>query len=419
MVTGNDIEKSISKAIQDTTPDLLDTLMTELELETAESPAHKDADVMEPAAVRPVGRPAGRSAGRSAGVKKAGKGRGILRIAGLAAAVFALFIGIRMMTLRTGAAYAVVGLDVNPSIELVVDSREKVIRAEGINEEGKKILSDMDLRKTDLNVACNAILGKMLKEGYLSDQSNSVLVSVRSDDTEAGKALEDNISKTINAYLGDTSINGSILGQYVEGDKELEAFAKEHDISMGKALLIKKILATGGQKMTEDALLKLTSQELILLAQERKASRETNIGQADRSGYITEEKAVEAALAKYGIRKSEVTDLSVELDCDDGILLYEVEFRSGDTEYEVDINAVTGEDLSGESERGIVSDDQDSDDNDDQDSDDDHDNDDDKYDHDDDDGDDQDGDDDDGDDHDGNDDDGDDHDDHDDDDDRD
>ena len=406
MVTGNDIEKSISKAIQDTTPDLLDTLMTELELETAESPAHKDADVMEPAAVRPVGRPAG----RSAGVKKAGKGRGILRIAGLAAAVFALFIGIRMMTLRTGAAYAVVGLDVNPSIELVVDSREKVIRAEGINEEGKKILSDMDLRKTDLNVACNAILGKMLKEGYLSDQSNSVLVSVRSDDTEAGKALEDNISKTINAYLGDTSINGSILGQYVEGDKELEAFAKEHDISMGKALLIKKILATGGQKMTEDALLKLTTQELILLAQERKASRETNIGQADRSGYITEEKAVEAALAKYGIRKSEVTDLSVELDCDDGILLYEVEFRSGDTEYEVDINAVTGEDLSGESERGIVSDDQDSDDNDDQDSDDDHDNDDDKYDHDDDDGDDQDGDDDDGDD---------DHDDHDDDDDRD
>ena len=415
MVTGNDIEKSISKAIQDTTPDLLDTLMTELELETAESPVHKDADVMEPAAVRPVGRPAG----RSAGVKKAGKGRGILRIAGLAAAVFALFIGIRMMTLRTGAAYAVVGLDVNPSIELVVDSREKVIRAEGINEEGKKILSDMDLRKTDLNVACNAILGKMLKEGYLSDQSNSVLVSVRSDNTKAGRALEDNVSKTINAYLGDTSINGSILGQYVEGDKELEAFAKEHDISMGKALLIKKILATGGQKMTEDALLKLTTQELILLAQERKASRETNIGQADRSGYITEEKAVEAALAKYGIRKSEVTDLSVELDCDDGILLYEVEFRSGDTEYEVDIDAVTGEDLSGESERGTVTDDQDSDDYDDQDSDDDHDNDDDKYDHDDDDGDDQDGDDDDGDDHDGNDDDGDDGDDHDDDDDRD
>lgn len=406
MVTGNDIEKNISKAIQDTTPDLLDTLMTELELETAESPAHKDADVMEPAAVRPVGRPAG----RPAGVKKTGKGRGVLRIAGLAAAVFALFIGIRMMTLRTEAAYAVVGLDVNPSIELVVDSREKVIRAEGINEEGKKILSDMDLRKTDLNVACNAILGKMLKEGYLSDQSNSVLVSVRSDNTKAGRALEDNVSKTINAYLGDTSINGSILGQYVEGDKELEAFAKEHDISMGKALLIKKILATGGQKMTEDALLKLTTQELILLAQEREASRETNIGQADRSGYITEEKAVEAALAKYGIRKSEVTDLSVELDCDDGILLYEVEFRSGDTEYEVDIDAVTGEDLSGESERGIVSDDQDSDD--------DHDND--KYDHDDDDGDDQDGDDDDGDDHDGNDDDGDDdHDDHDDDDDRD
>ena len=122
------------------------------------------------------------------------------------------------------------GLDVNPSIELVVDSREKVIRAEGINEEGKKILSDMGLRKTDLNVACNAILGKMLKEGYLSDQSNSVLVSVRSDNTKAGRALEDNVSKTINAYLGDTSINGSILGQYVEGDKELEAFAKEHDI---------------------------------------------------------------------------------------------------------------------------------------------------------------------------------------------
>ncbi len=337
MVTGNDLERSIGRAIQETTPDMLDTLMAELGLETKGS-SQGQIPLAQTEPVRIEDRRGRR------------KRRGGFGMAAAIAAIFALFIGVRMMKPDKPRTYAVVGIDVNPSIEIDVDQEERVIHAEGLNTEGKDILSDMNLDKTDLNVACNAILGKLLKAGYLSDTSNSVLVSVQAKDGKAGRQLEENISKEIDDCLDNYRITAAILGQYVEGNQELDTFAKDHGISVGKALLTRKILATGGQRMTEDSLLKLSTQELILLAQERQASRETNIGKADKTGYISSEKAEDAALAEFGIAREKAAGLNVELDCDDGLLIYEVEFSSGGSKYEADVEAKSGKILSREIE---------------------------------------------------------------------
>lgn len=48
------------------------------------------------------------------------------------------------------------------------------------------------------------------------------------------------------------------------------------------------------------------------------------------------------ALADAGLRESEVSDLRTEYEVDDGVPQYEVDFRSGDTEYSYTIHAETG-----------------------------------------------------------------------------
>lgn len=63
-------------------------------------------------------------------------------------------------------------------------------------------------------------------------------------------------------------------------------------------------------------------------------------GSAD---YIGKEKAKEIALDDAGVRESEVRFVRVELDWDDGRPEYEVEFYSDTTEYDYDIDAVTGD----------------------------------------------------------------------------
>lgn len=57
--------------------------------------------------------------------------------------------------------------------------------------------------------------------------------------------------------------------------------------------------------------------------------------------YIGEERAKQIAYDNAGV--SEVSFVRVHLDSDDGVVYYDVEFRSGDYEYNYDVDAKSGE----------------------------------------------------------------------------
>ena len=91
-----------------------------------------------------------------------------------------------------------VTMDVNPSIQLQLDKNLNVIDTIAVNKEAKQLLESMELKKTQVNVAINAVLGSLVKEGYLTDKNNTVLLSVENkDDLEAllvatlNKAIKD------------------------------------------------------------------------------------------------------------------------------------------------------------------------------------------------------------------------------------
>lgn len=67
---------------------------------------------------------------------------------------------------------------------------------------------------------------------------------------------------------------------------------------------------------------------------------------AETKKEIGEDKAKKAALKHAGFDEGEVTRLHVELDYDDGVLRYEVDFHVGNVEYDYDINAYSGDILS-------------------------------------------------------------------------
>ena len=58
--------------------------------------------------------------------------------------------------------------------------------------------------------------------------------------------------------------------------------------------------------------------------------------------YIGKDKALETALAKAGLVKSQITLEKVKLDTDDGVKVYDVEFYVGNVEYDFEIDAVKG-----------------------------------------------------------------------------
>ena len=234
-----------------------------------------------------------------------------------------------------------VEMDVNPSIELRINNAEKVIAAEALNEDAEIILEDMKLRGVDVDVATNALIGSMVKNGYLSELSNSILLTVESDDTQKAAAVSDRLTQEINTALD--RFGGSVIAQQVVLDNDLQMLAGSYNISEGKAALIRNIRNELPMLKAED-LAKMSINDLNLLASSKQISlsNTTTTGTASESGYIGAARAEEIALKHAGLQADAADSIQTELDCDNGEMEYEVDFRAGGVEYEYAIHARSG-----------------------------------------------------------------------------
>ena len=81
------------------------------------------------------------------------------------------------------------------------------------------------------------------------------------------------------------------------------------------------------------------------------SSSQTQNNQSDNSSqYIGTEKAKQIALNHAGVSSSSATFTKTRLDRDDGIYVYEIEFISGEIDYDYEINATTGNVISFDTE---------------------------------------------------------------------
>ena len=351
----------------------------------------------------------------------------------LAAACLALALlcGGGLFYQQAHAVASVVSLDVNPSIELKVSKNEKVLACTPLNEDAKAILADMgdgaDLRGAKLDVAVNAIVGSLVRNGYLNSISSAIMISVEDNDTARAEKLQRELTSTVGGVLQTSEARASVLTQTLTQDAGLEQQARENSISTGKAALVNRVLALNSA-LKFDALAKLSVEELKDLAEagapampigrdaartaaeqyagttaldsvtaevdpeldESPAHYEVELhtawgefeyrvdaytgkvlsGQKDLlgaasgqggvskpadskttpSGDIGYAKAKSIALNHAGVSENKAYDMDIELDDEDGRLVYEVEFKSGNREYDYEIDAASGTILKHETE---------------------------------------------------------------------
>ena len=270
--------------------------------------------------------------------------RWAVRLAGLAACLCLLVGGgFGLLSYRANNSVdAIVSLDVNPGVEIRVNKKERVLEVKPLNEDGRVIVGDMDFSGSDLKVAVNALVGSMLKNGYLNELTNSILISVNNSDSTRGAQLRDRLTTEVNYLLRTEAFSPAVLSQTVSRSDELRRLAGEYGISEGKAQLIGEILAQKPQHTFAD-LAPLSINELNLLRSHAPSENHVeSVGTASDKAYIGEAKAKEIALNKAGASAAALTDLEIEMDVEDGVMVYEVEFKCGGYEYDCEINALTG-----------------------------------------------------------------------------
>ena len=347
----------------------------------------------------------------------------------IAACLAVMLLGGGLFYQRANAVASVVSLDVNPSIELKVNRSEKVLVCTPLNEDAKAILADMsngaDLKGAKLDVAVNAIVGSLVRNGYLDSISSAIMISVEDKDTARAEKLQRELTSAVDGVLQTSEAKASVLTQTLTQDAAREQQARENNISTGKAALVNRVLAIN-PSLKFDALAKLSVEELKDLAEagapampigkdaavcaaeqyagttaldsvtaevdseldESPAHYEVELhaawgefeylvdaytgkmlsGQKDLlatapvgdatakpsapsgGADIGHAKAKSIALNHAGVSENEAYGMEIELDDEDGTLVYEVEFKSGGMEYSYEINAASGAILKHEAE---------------------------------------------------------------------
>lgn len=253
-----------------------------------------------------------------------------------AACLAVILVGAAVLLQQANVVATVVSLDVNPSIELKVNSSEKVLSCTPLNDDAKAILAEMgegaDLKGAKLEVAVNAIVGSLVRNGYLDSISSAIMISVEDKNTERAEKLRSELASVVDVTLQTEAAKAAVLTQTLPQDKKLEQQARENNISTGKAALINRVLTlNAGLKFEE--LAKLSVEELKDLAEAGAPAMP-----------IGKEKALEIATAAYtkataaAIRCSEV-----DPELDEIPAHYEVELTSETgEEFEYKIDTYTG-----------------------------------------------------------------------------
>ena len=164
------------------------------------------------------------------------------------------------------AVATTVSLDVNPSLEIKVNEKEKVLEVVPLNEDGAQVVGNMDFNGSSIEVTVNALVGSMFTKGYIDSITNSILLTVEGekDTTE----LCERLTKEIDSLINTDNFDVELISQMIKVDKELKSIAKQYGISTGKAQLINTILEARPELKTEmrySALAKLSVAELCHL----------------------------------------------------------------------------------------------------------------------------------------------------------
>lgn len=328
MMDGYDeIEIRLKKEIEESVPDVLDSVLAKAQKQS--KPQENNLVVL----------------------AKPNRRKAIVRAISSVAAIF-LIVLIGAVVRQSQSRTFDVEIDVNPGVILEVNGRKRVTDVITLNSDGEKVLDGMDLTGSNLDVAINALMFSIIKNGYIDEMTNSVLVTLTDNSGISGKDFTTEIADQITASLRQSSIEGSVLVQSAEKTDELTSLSEQYGITIGKASLIKHLIDSDKTAFTFAQLAALSVNELNVLMSEQSITQGVCVtGSASRKAYIGENAAKSIAYAAANVTKQQVTKTECKLDLDDGVLAYEVEFEADGLEYECDINALTGEVLTCKSEK--------------------------------------------------------------------
>lgn len=137
----------------------------------------------------------------------------------------------------TPAGY--VNVDINPSVELAFNMFDRVIRVEGVNDDGRELVEFMEVSRFDtVDEALEKVVEASRAEGFISeDKENFILITLTNLKKDLPKVREE-----VEIVISDLE-SDQIDIEFLETDKKQFYEAKEAGESPGKRVMVEKAKA--------------------------------------------------------------------------------------------------------------------------------------------------------------------------------
>ena len=151
--------------------------------------------------------------------------------------------------------YAYVHIDINPSIEIIIDSNNIVLKTIAISDDAKEFLKNLKLNNKSLDRAMEDILEESVNMGLIGDKSNNIIISAYLTEKYSTEQKEE---QNLNRILDNLKISMSNYQDFRINSHTLmvpyEVFndAKENNISMSRHVLFKELEKRGFEYNVED-----------------------------------------------------------------------------------------------------------------------------------------------------------------------
>ena len=241
-----------------------------------------------------------------------------------AAAALLLIVGAAGLYANLSADRYIVAVDVNPAVELRVNGFDRISAVTLKNDDAKALIDESDLKGKSVSDAVDVLTDKLCGDGYLTENSNGVLVSVQG----GNEALCTKIVGSVEKATERAGFNYAVLYQSLDDDAD------------GKTELIAKL---DGRFDNFDAgeLGKLSVQELIFLAESLDSLPDKTEFYGKLNGYLSAEDAKHDAGVDSASAAQSIIRYAEQL-------AYEIVYTEDGTTHKYIVSASTGEVLAHE-----------------------------------------------------------------------
>lgn len=206
------------------------------------------------------------------------------------------------------ATTSYVSIDINPSVELVLDKDNKVVSYRAANDDAQVLFVGAEkegkaIVGADVSTATQNLVSIAIECGYLSEENNAVNVTATTSvDAKLGEIVENAVKTaagTLQVAVGEgvDIVLTHELEVLKEQKKSSDLYDKYYkDLSLGKFKLMKSARA-GDRSITMDEAVKMTEDQLIAVVKESHEYYKNKLSAAAELAVLAAEYAYEGVLA--------------------------------------------------------------------------------------------------------------------------